>query len=163
MYSYNILAINRTKELKAEKRYSMNRFKYKIISKCCCDQKECRECCHNCCDQKEYEECCCSQKNCKKCCCKEESCKMQRACVDIMQSIANVETALSHILNAEGEKIQEAIKTTDNIEDILRINREVNKTIINVTHLEHVVFAKLNALIESGLCCNLCCEQKNNG
>lgn len=132
---------------------------HKIYDKCCCNQKIYCECS---CNQKVCEQCCCSQKKCKECCCKKESCKLQKACADIMKSIADIETALSHILNAEGEKIQEVLKKTDRIEDILCINREVNKTIINVTHLEHVVYAKLNALLESGICCNLCPDKTDH-
>ncbi len=70
---------------------------------------------------------------------------------DIMESIALIETALSHILNAEGEKIQKVLATTDDIDQILCVNREVNQTIVNATHLEHTLYNKLSALSDCGL------------
>lgn len=73
-----------------------------------------------------------------------------------MESIALIETALSHILNAEGEKIQKVLATTDDIEQIICVNKEVNKTIVNATHLEHTLYAKLSALSDCGLCDDLC-------
>lgn len=73
-----------------------------------------------------------------------------------MESIALIETALSHILNAEGEKIQKVLATTDDIDKIMCVNREVNKTIVNATHLEHTLYAKLSALFDCGLCDKPC-------
>ncbi|MEG1292696.1 MAG: hypothetical protein RSD33_00665 [Clostridium sp.] len=83
-------------------------------------------------------------------------------CLDLIGSIALVETALSHILNAEGEKIQKVLASTCDIEQILRVNREVNKTIINTTHLEQALYAKLSLAVDccrsgdSGGCSNVC-------
>ncbi|MEF9922157.1 MAG: hypothetical protein RSC95_05725 [Anaerovoracaceae bacterium] len=74
----------------------------------------------------------------------------KESCTDIIESIALVETALSHILNAEGEKLQKVLATTDDIEKILCVNREVNRTIINATHLEHTLYDKLSMALE---CC----------
>lgn len=64
-------------------------------------------------------------------------------CNDIIESIALMETSLSHILNAEGEKLQKIIACSDDPEIILEVNKAVNKTITNVTHLEHVLYSKL--------------------
>ncbi|MEG3030358.1 MAG: hypothetical protein RR827_08165 [Oscillospiraceae bacterium] len=74
----------------------------------------------------------------------------------VIRSIALVEAALSHILNAEGEKIQKVLSCTDNPCEILRLNDSVNKTIINVTHLEQVLFSKLQVAQEL---CNGGCEK----
>lgn len=103
----------------------------------------------------------CNFEICKECCC-EKSCKKKDPCAEIMESIAHVETALSHILNAEGEKLQKIISETDDIETILYVNREVNKTIINVTHLEQVLYSKLAALADIELCGDPCdrCRDK---
>ncbi|MEG2204329.1 MAG: hypothetical protein RRY21_04120, partial [Oscillospiraceae bacterium] len=70
---------------------------------------------------------------------------------DVMQSIALVETALSHILNAEGEKLQKVLATTDDLDRILCVNREVTQTIVHATNLEHTLYAKLTAL--DGMAC----------
>ena len=74
----------------------------------------------------------------------------------MIESIALMEIALSHILNAEGEKLQKVIATTNDIDKILCVNKEVNKTIVNVTHLEQVLYAKLEALQDNCLCRDLC-------
>lgn len=96
--------------------------------------------------------CCC---NYEICCarCEEDHRKEQCIC-DLIESIALVETALSHILNAEGEKLQKAIEIADNICDLLEVNRSVNRTITNVTQLEHLLYAKLDTLSE--LCAEPC-------
>lgn len=62
---------------------------------------------------------------------------------NIIESIALIETALSHILNAEGEKIQKAVSFSDNICDLLKINDSVNKTIKNISYLEQLLLHKL--------------------
>lgn len=92
---------------------------------------------------------------CRECCCV-TPCKSKDPCADMIESIAYVEAALSHILNAEGEKLQKVIAETDDIETILQVNREVNKTIVNATHLEHVLYAKLAALADGDLCRDPC-------
>ncbi len=97
-----------------------------------------------------FKPCRCNYRICEECCCEEKSC--HTPCEDVMESIALVETALSHILNAEGEKIQKVLSSTDDIDKILCVNREVNKTIVNATHLEHTLYAKLSALSDCGLC-----------
>ncbi|WMJ86549.1 hypothetical protein [Anaerocolumna sp. MB42-C2] len=65
---------------------------------------------------------------------------------DLIESIALVETALSHILNGLGEKIQKTNQMADNICDMLEVNKSINKTIMNVTQLEHILYAKLDTL-----------------
>ncbi|MEG0275955.1 MAG: hypothetical protein RR630_02900 [Coprobacillus sp.] len=64
-------------------------------------------------------------------------------CNDIIESIALMETSLSHILNAEGEKLQKILACSNDPCMILEVNEAVNQTIINVTHLEHVLYSKL--------------------
>lgn len=98
---------------------------------------------------------CCNYEICKECCCK-KPCSDCDPCQDIIESIALIETALSHILNAEGEKIQKVLAATDDIDKIICVNKEVNKTIVNATHLEHTLYAKLSALSDCGLCDGLC-------
>ncbi|MGL5973062.1 MAG: hypothetical protein ACRCZK_05080, partial [Oscillospiraceae bacterium] len=89
----------------------------------------------------------------------------KNACNDIIQSIALVEASLAHILNAEGEKIQKTLKETNDLDKILKINKEVNRTIINTTHLEQILYNKLAQVtycFES--CCdndNVCCDNNN--
>ena len=62
---------------------------------------------------------------------------------DLIESITQVETSLSHILDAEVEKLQKAIQISESIGDLLEINKSVNKTILNAAYLENILFAKL--------------------
>lgn len=77
-----------------------------------------------------------SSHTCQKCICK-------KAC-NILDSIALMESSLSHILNAEGEKIQTGIKMSKNTKDLLELNESVNRTIINSINLETILYDKLN-------------------
>lgn len=70
------------------------------------------------------------------------------AATSLLQSIALEETALAHILNAEGEKLQKAICLPNAcIEDLISINNSVANTIDKVTALEHVLKDKLELLL----------------
>ena len=109
---------------------------------------------------------CCNYKLCSECCCDKYFCPECDPYKDIMESIALIETALAHILNAEGEKIQKVLSTTDDLDKIMCVNREVNQTIVNITHLEHTLYDKLTALSDCHLCdepCDttICCDECN--
>ena len=85
-------------------------------------------------------------------------CINQSIC-DLIESIALQETALSHILNAEGEKLQHAIKMANNICELIEIDNSVQMTINNVMLLENVLYTKLNTL--QNLCLPKCsCLEK---
>ncbi|MEG1547571.1 MAG: hypothetical protein RR232_02340 [Clostridia bacterium] len=81
-----------------------------------------------------------------------------KSCNSIIESIALIETALSHILNAEGEKIQKVLSSTDDSCEIMKANETVGRAIINITHLEQVLYAKLQLAKEffSDTCPNIC-------
>lgn len=66
---------------------------------------------------------------------------------EIMHSIALEESGISHILNAEGEKIQKAVAISDNIEDLICVNESVKRTLTQVTLLEGMLYSKLEALV----------------
>lgn len=68
----------------------------------------------------------------------------EKSCTNIIESIALIETSLSHILNAEGEKLQKILAISDDPDKILEVNDAINHTITNITHLEHVLYAKLD-------------------
>jgi hypothetical protein len=65
-----------------------------------------------------------------------------------VQSIALQEAALAHILNAEGEKIQRAVRIANNVCELIEINKSVIDTINSVTQLELALVAKLSAIKE---------------
>ena len=78
-------------------------------------------------------------------------CVEKRVC-DILESIALQETALSHIINAEGEKIQKAIDIATDVCDLLKIDQSVNQTITQVMLLENVLYSKLQAILQEKEC-----------
>ena len=69
---------------------------------------------------------------------------------DIIESIALTESALAQILGAEGEKLQKAVKLACTIDDLMKINKSVQSTLIHATFLEQTLFAKLETV------CNGC-------
>lgn len=89
--------------------------------------------------------------------CEEEHCHdLDGACSDIVESIALIETALSHILNAEGEKLQKIIASTDSVEKIMCANKSIQDTVTSITHLEIVLHDKLESV--KGLCHRCDCD-----
>ncbi|MEG1153382.1 MAG: hypothetical protein RSD61_02515 [Ruthenibacterium sp.] len=75
-----------------------------------------------------------------------------QAISDIMESVALEQTALSHILNAEGEKIQKALHMNLSPKCLLAVNKSVTDTVDAVTMLEMVLHGKL-ALFDTCLHC----------
>lgn len=69
--------------------------------------------------------------------------KRDQAKIDIIESVALQQTALSHILNAEGKKIQKAVALDLNLEELLAINESVRKTVNSVINLENILLEKL--------------------
>ncbi|MEG0178636.1 MAG: hypothetical protein RR508_02275 [Oscillospiraceae bacterium] len=69
---------------------------------------------------------------------------MCQAITDLIESIALEETALSHILNAEGEKLQRAIAMEDiTLCQLLDVNADVANMVSNVNELEITLKNKL--------------------
>lgn len=69
---------------------------------------------------------------------------MSQAITDLIESIALEETALSHILNAEGEKLQRALAMDDvPLTQILQVNETVMSMVSTVNELEHTLRDKL--------------------
>lgn len=76
----------------------------------------------------------------------------EEAITDIIESVALEETALSHILNAEGEKLQAVIAINGvSAETLLATNKSVKAMVDAVTRLEVVLQSKL-ALFEDCIC-----------
>ncbi|MFJ7732109.1 hypothetical protein ACIQXF_09465 [Lysinibacillus sp. NPDC097231] len=72
----------------------------------------------------------------------------------LLSSIAFEELGLSHIINAEGEKIQYALglipglTQTASIPDLLSLNDSVRKTLDSVTRKELVLQSKLQNIVD---------------
>lgn len=62
----------------------------------------------------------------------------------LLQSIALEETAISHILNAEGEKLQKAISISCDTNNLIEINKSVENMVDKITNLELVLKSKLD-------------------
>lgn len=97
--------------------------------------------------------------------------KRCQAITDIIESVALEQAALAHILNAEGLKIQNIIKTefpegngqvgrednTDMIDKVLEVNKSVKSMVSNITRLEMILQSKLE-LFEDCICTG--CEEE---
>lgn len=71
----------------------------------------------------------------------------------LLASIALEEISLSHIMNAEGEKIQKILKRDDtSLGDILKINNSVERMLRNVIKKQMLLQFKLEDVIK--LACN---------
>ncbi len=66
------------------------------------------------------------------------------AASSLLQSIALEETAISHILNAEGEKLQKAISLSCDLKDLIEINKAVGDMVDKLTTLETILKTKLD-------------------
>ena len=75
-----------------------------------------------------------------------------QAVTDIIESVALQETALSHILNAEGEKIQKVVAMSDVTPEVLMaVNEAVESMVGAVSRLEMILQSKL-AVFDGCLC-----------
>lgn len=79
----------------------------------------------------------------------------------LLASIAMEEIGLSHILNAEGEKIQAALDIENIcIHDMLKINKSVERTLRNVLKNQMLLQFKLEDVIEIPDCDAEECEEE---
>ncbi len=78
-------------------------------------------------------------------CCDIDSCC---AAASMVQSIALEEAALSHILNAEGEKLQKVISMHHcSQKELIEVNHSVESMVEKITNLEMVLKAKLEMVL----------------
>lgn len=112
----------------------------------------CNDCCGNRCSG------CCDSNCCHPVC-------NHQACTQVIESIALTETSIAHILNAEGEKLQKAIACCSNVNELLKVNESVIRTIIHSTQLEQVLFYKLDSALRGEVCdcqpCSLPCHAQS--
>ncbi len=80
-----------------------------------------------------------------------------QAITDLIQSVALEETAIAHILNAEGEKIQFYTSPTakPTSQQLMEVNKSVNSMVNTATSFEIVLQAKLE-LFKKCLCDDKC-------
>lgn len=77
----------------------------------------------------------------------------EEAVTNIITSVALQESALSHILNAEGEKMQEIIGM-ENItgDQLLCLNKSAELMINVITRLEMILQSKLEIVLPPSMC-----------
>lgn len=86
----------------------------------------------------------------------------EEAVTDIITSVALQESALSHILNAEGEKMQKIIEMNHvTREELLCLNKSVELMVDAITRLEMILQAKLEVVLSPGLCVGQCIRNNN--
>lgn len=87
-----------------------------------------------------------------------------QAITDIIQSIALEQTALSHILNAQGEKLKKATVLDLSNRDLILINNSVREMISSVMRLENILQTKLESFNcddnGNGNICDECCKRQ---
>lgn len=83
-----------------------------------------------------------------------------QAITDIIESVALEQTALSHILNAEGEKIQMALAMNLTPLQLLTVNRSVKGLVDEISMLESVLQMKLSIITNNEI--KDCCDETNN-
>ena len=72
----------------------------------------------------------------------------EQAISDLIESVALQETGLSHILNAEGEKIQAIVALPGVTPDqLLAVNTSVQNTINAISRLEMILHSKLELFV----------------
>jgi hypothetical protein len=85
--------------------------------------------------------------------------KRRQAITDIIESIALEECAISHILNAEGEKLQRVVTFESLcVDDIVTVNESLCDLIKNICGLENAFKEKLQ-LFENCICPD--CHDRN--
>ena len=73
---------------------------------------------------------------------------------DIIESVALTQTAISHILNAEGETLQKLLGIAHQTCELIEGNEAVNQTLTHVIYLEQVLYGKLELMKE--ICPDIC-------
>ena len=84
----------------------------------------------------------CNYKLCQKD--KEKPCKY--ACCKILESVAQIETAIASILNIEAEKLQKAVEIAGCVGELIDINKSITHTVDAAAHLEFMLVNKLRAI-----------------
>lgn len=91
------------------------------------------------------------------CCCPckpKPPCPDRRPCEELLESVALMQTALSRILNAESEKMQKIIASSDDPDTLLEANQAVNRVLVDATFLEQALYHKLELIRDLCEPCN---------
>ena len=86
-------------------------------------------------------------------------CPDRKTCEDLLESVAEAQMALSHILNAEGEKLSGIIAFTDDVGALLKANWSVNRTLNDVICKEQALYSELERILEI---CGACAPESKD-
>ena len=86
-------------------------------------------------------------------------CPEPKSCEDLLESVAEAQTALAQILNAEGEKLNRIIESTDDFNALVEANRAANRTLDDVICREQALYHELERTLEI---CGACTPESND-
>ncbi len=66
----------------------------------------------------------------------------------LMSSIALEEMSLSHLMNAEGEKIQHVLSKDPSLHDLMHVNKSVERTMRNIIKQEMLLQFKFEDILD---------------
>ena len=72
----------------------------------------------------------------------------EQAINSILTSIALEEAALSHILNAEGEKIQYVLAKCATVDEVIRTNNSVKALVDSISDLQQTLKSKMRLALD---------------
>lgn len=75
-------------------------------------------------------------------------CPEPKRCEDLLESVAEAETALARSLDAEGEKFSRIIESADDFDALLDANRAVIRTLDDVIVKEQELYRELQRILE---------------
>lgn len=71
---------------------------------------------------------------------------IEQSLAELIRSIALTGTATAQLLKAEADKIEKAIEVACNVDDLIKINNSVNKTLAQAINLENSNYQKLDEI-----------------
>ncbi len=79
----------------------------------------------------------------------------EQSITDLIESIALEETALAHILNAEGEKLQKVIAMPNiTTVELLTVNKSVESMVKTITRLQYLLQSNLDLFKDCACTCS---------
>ena len=97
------------------------------------------------CEVLEYPICPCNYWKCDN----QLSCCRKDCYTDVLESAAQLETAISRVLAAKGDKIKDLLECSNDPHEILKANQSVQATLVHASHLEYAIYDILASLEET--------------
>ena len=89
----------------------------------------------------------------KPCCsCKPaHPCSEQRSCEALWESVTDAQRALSRLLNAEAEKLDRIVASTDNLDILMEADQSTIRALVDIAFLEQALYHDLEKIHD--ICC----------